>query len=355
MEVTSLELSSATREQRVARLQRLSAEALERHAAAAAAQRDPDSLWEIVEAHLTLLGDREAPLSLHTARAYRRGIEELLAMWGSEDLLAPGPGAGAAYLRRLQAGDREPVVDAQPRGRRGRRVKRGPVSQATVAVRLASARALYDALRWAGATDADPFRDVRVPPAARPAPGEPASPRVYTEIELGELLAAARDAHERVLVLLGAHAGLRVSEMLRLRWEDVDLRTGALRVRADATAGEAGAADAAEVILSPRLSAELGVYRHELEADERQRHRAAVLELRSQYGVYARLRRLCLRAQVEFKGVHALRHAAGARLYHQTHDVAVVQEHLRHKALDMARRYADPDRVRLRGSLEEWE
>ena len=52
--VTSLELSGATRLQRVARLQRLSEEALRRQAVRAAAERDEDTLWELVEAHLTL-------------------------------------------------------------------------------------------------------------------------------------------------------------------------------------------------------------------------------------------------------------------------------------------------------------
>jgi integrase/recombinase XerC len=83
--------------------------------------------------------------------------------------------------------------------------------------------------------------------------------------------------------------------------------------------------------------------------------RASVLELRSQYGVYHRLRRVCERADVDFKGVHALRHSAGTRLYRQTGDLGQVQDHLRHATLDMARRYAKSDRRRLKASLERWE
>ena len=356
MSITSLELSGATPAQRVARLQGLSEEALRRHAENAAAARDEQGLWELVEAHLTLPGSRP---SRHTLRAYRRGLKELLALWPEDDLLAPSREAGREYVRRLLEGEREPLVASQPQGRRGRRVKRGPLSPATVALRVASGRALYGALTWAGATTADPFRDLGRGDFA--GADDTYGARAYTEMELNELLAAARDAHERFMLLLGAHAGLRVGEMVRLRWEDVDLRSGTLRVR-PASPGpgrregaEDGDEEREEVVISPRLAAELSSYAREVERDPVARHRAEVLELRSQYGVYNRLRRLCQRAQVEFKGVHALRHAAGKRLYRQTGDLALVQEHLRHRASDMARRYAAVDRGRLRGSLSEWE
>jgi len=353
--ITSLELSGATPAQRVARLQGLDKEALRAYARAVAAARDEQALWELVEAHLTLPGVRGEPPSAHTLRAYRRGLKELLALWPEADLLRPSPGAGQEYARRLLEGDREQLVADEQRGRRGRRVKRGPLSPATVALRVAAGRALYDALYWAGATTVDPFRDVGKREIA--AGAEPAlAARAYTDMELNELLAAARDAHERVLVLLGGHAGLRVGEMVRLRWQDVDLRAGTLRVRRPGARTDGDVAEEAdEVALSPRLAAELAAYAREVEADPVARHRPEVLELRSQYGVYNRLRALCRRADVEFKGVRALRHAAGARLYRQTHDLALVQEHLRHRASDMARRYARVDRERLRGSLSEWE
>lgn len=348
MDVTSLELSTATRLQRVSRLQSLSEEALKRHAVRAANERDEEALWELIEAHMTLRGAHGIATSTHTLRAYRRGLRELLTLWRGENLLRPGRDAGHLYVQRLLAGDRDAVVAEDENHRRGRRVKRGPLSPATVSLRLAAGRALYDALSWAGATEIDPFRDVKL---GRTAPdlGDTVSTRVYTEYEMNELLATARDPHERVLLLLGAHGGLRVSEMLRLRWDDIDLRAGTLLIRG----GKGG--KTAEVMLSPRLAAELNAYRHELESDAVARHRAEVLELRSQYGVYNRLRKLCLRGGVGFKGVHALRHAAGTRLYRQTGDLGQVQDHLRHSTLDMARRYARSDRRRLQGSLSEWD
>jgi len=215
-----------------------------------------------------------------------------------------------------------------------------------VQLKVAAARALYDALAWAGASDADPFRSVRLGRQTTKAE-DVQSTRSYSDYELIEMTAAARDQQERVILLLGSHAGLRVSEMLRLRWEDVDLRGRECLVK------EGKGRKSAVVTLTPKLTEALLSYQRARRAagdiaDE-------VLGLRSQYGVFNRLRRLCERASVEFKGVHALRHSAGTRLYRQTGDLGQVQDHLRHATLDMARRYAKSDRRRLRQSLDGWE
>ena len=345
--VTSLELSSATRLQRVERLQRLDDEALRRHAVKAANERDTDALWELVEAHLTLHGGSGVTTSAHTMRAYRRGVADLVALWEGENLLRPRRDAGTLYVQRLRSGDREPLLQREsPSRRRGRRVKRGPLAPATVQLKVAAARALYDALAWAGATDADPFRDVRMGRQTTRAE-DVQSARSYTDFELIEMLHAARDQQERVILLLGAHGGLRVSEMLRLRWDEVDLGRRELLVQG----GKGG--KSALVTLTPKLAEALLTYQRARKAGGASGD--TVLELRSQYGVFNRIRRLCERAEVDFKGVHALRHSAGTRLYRQTGDLGQVQDHLRHASLDMARRYAKSDRRRLRRSLDGWD
>ncbi len=313
----------------------------------AANERDADALWDLVEAHLTLHGAAGVSTSAHTMRAYRRGVHDLVTLWQGENLLRPSRDAGNLYLQRLRAGDREPILASESRSpRRGRRVKSGPLAPATVQLKLAAARALYDALHWANATDADPFRDVR---SGRDTtrPEDVQGTRVYTEFELIEMMAAARDLQERVILLLGAHGGLRVSEMLRLGWADLDLRRGELLVR-----GGKGNKTAL-VSLTPKLATALRDLQRAAHAAGDAR--ATVLVLRSQFGVFHRLQRLCERAEVDFKGVHALRHSAGTRLYRQTGDLGQVQDHLRHATLDMARRYAKSDRRRLERSLEDWD
>jgi integrase/recombinase XerC len=325
-------------------LHRWSEEALRRFAAQAAGERDAERLWQLTEAHLTLHGRAGVTTSRHTYRAYHRGVIELVAAWMDESLLRPSRDAGLLYAQRLRAGERPHLETEDPPRGRGRRPSRGPLSPATVELRLAAARALYAALRWSGATDVDPFRDVAAPRSATREEDIMAG-KVYTEFELIELLGHTRDMEERLVLLLGAHGGLRVSEMLALRWDEIDLDERRLLVRAGK------GKKAAFVTLTPKLCETLRAAEREMLLGVR---RDTVLRLRSQYGVYRRLQRLCDRAEVRFRGVHALRHAAGTRLYHQTGDLGQVQDHLRHATLDMARRYARSDKRALEASLETW-
>lgn len=331
---------------RAQQMHQWSEEALRRFAYQAANERNVEDLWRLLEAHLTLLGSNGVATSPHTLRAYRRGVVELVSMWQGENLLRPSRDAGALYLQRLRAGDRPEVTQEAETGKRGRRPKPGPLAPATVELRLAAARALYQALRWSGATEADPFRDLST---GRHTSKEEdvASLKVYTETELIDLLGQALETEDRVILLLGAHGGLRVSEMLGLRWDEVDLDNLELLVRA----GKGN--KSAMVQLSPRLAAELRSWQRQRIAEDGAEG-TQVLRLRSQFGVYRRLRQLCLRCGVRFKGVHGLRHAAGTKLYRQTGDLGQVQDHLRHATLDMARRYARSDRRKLRGSLDDW-
>ena len=344
----TMSLERAAPRDPLARAQRLhewGEAALKRFAAEAAAARDADALWQITEAHLTLHGEGGVGTSRHTLRAYRRGVVELTTLWEGESILRPSRDAAALYVARLRAGDRAPILATTETDRPGRRPKKGPLAPATVELRIAAARALYAALRWTGATEADPFRDVKGAREATRAE-DVANLNVYTEYEIIDLLGTATDGEERVIVLLGAHAGLRVSEMLALTWDDVDVAGRELLIRA----GKGN--KSALVGLTSKLAAELEQHRRVRLSEGA--FTATVLTLRSQYGIYRRLRVLCERANVRFKGIHALRHAAGTRLYRQTGDLGQVQDHLRHATLDMARRYARSDRRKLRSSLDDW-
>ena len=79
-----------------------------------------------------------------------------------------------------------------------------------------------------------------------------------------------------------------------------------------------------------------------------------VLPCRSRQAVYARLESACRQAHVRFRGVHALRHAAGTRLREATGDLALVADHLRHASLDTTRGYAKASNKALVRALEDW-
>src|SRR5205814_142137 len=135
-------------------------------------------LWRITDAWLTTHGGAGAQTSEHTRRAYCRGATDLVIAWQAAgvNLLRPPRDAGVLWVRGLEATRH---------------------SASTVRVRLAGARALYAALRWAGATEADPFRDTK--PARDPTPQEEKR-KPYSTDEMEDLLAVAMP-EERALVL----------------------------------------------------------------------------------------------------------------------------------------------------------
>lgn len=144
-----------------------------------------------------------------------------------------------------------------------------------------------------------------------------------------------------LIVLLGAHAGLWVSEMTAPRWEHIDLGDGSLKV----VARKGG--KAARVYLTPTLL-------QALESTPLEERTGFVLPCRSRQSVYEWLEAACKQVKVHFKGVHALRHASGTRLKEETGDLTLVADHLRHNSMDTARGYAKADNRQLRRALGEW-
>jgi integrase/recombinase XerC len=305
-------------------LAELSPEERRRYAAEAARDRDVERLWHILEAYLSLHGASGARVSPNTLRSYRRGLEVLLEAWGGVNLLRPESDDGVLFVRALEAQQ----VD-EGKGRDG-------YALATIRNRLAAARTFYKALRWMGATEASPFENVRV---ARDLTESWDKQAAYSEHEVNLMAAQAKDQEDIVLLYLGAHGGLRVSEMLALAWKDIRFDVGELLVR------QGKGRKAAWVSLSPTL---------QLELRRLPRSRDKVLSLTSWYGVYYRVRQMALKAGVPFLGIHALRHTAGTKLYEQTESLGVVADHLRHANVETARRYAKARSKRVKKALESW-
>ena len=289
----------------------MSEDELRRFAVEVARDRGAPGLWALTEAHLTLHGSAGSWVSSHTLAAYRRALTGLLDEWSGENLLRPRRNAGVLWVRDLES-----------------RLK-----PASVRVYLAGAKALYAALRWSGATESAPFTDVKVTADKTPSWEKC---EVYTATEV-HWLERVSEGYTLYMVLLGAYAGLRVSEMTALKWQDVSV----LRV----VAGKGG--KTARVYLTPTFVSAL-------EATPLGQHTGYVLPCRSQQAVYGRLEVTCRQARVTFKGIHALRHASGTRLRDETGDLALVADHLRHSSLDTARGYAKANNVQLKRALGEW-
>jgi integrase/recombinase XerC len=120
----------------------------------AANARDADELWELTKAYFFLHGKKGGKGSGGSLEVYKGHVYELVRLWQGENLLRPSRDAGPLYVRDLET---------LPNAKTGR-----PLSPATIEVKLAAARTLYKALRWAKATEANPFENVS--PAPDPTP-----------------------------------------------------------------------------------------------------------------------------------------------------------------------------------------
>jgi integrase len=290
---------------------------LRRRAVAACRDRDQVTLWSLTEAYFSTYGVAGGRVSVHTLRAYRQGIGQFLAFTGvsAVNLLRPARDIGPTFLRSRETAGRSP---------------------STVRLELAAVRLLYRALRWSGATAADPFADAR-PARETTAPWDKRQP--YSEVEVQTLLEAATP-ETRALILFGAHAGLRVSEALALTWGDLDMEAQTLRVQS----GKGGKARTA--VMSRSLSQAV----QGLPA----RGRDALLFSVTDMAVRKRLRVLCRQTAVTYRGYHAFRHHAGTKLYRTGGDLEAVARHLGHSSLDTTRIYAKWSDDRLKTSVGYW-
>lgn len=189
------------------------------------------------------------------------------------------PALGRIPLARLSAADVERALSAYVRagrpvagrdGRDGRKPR--PVSPVTAGhVRAILRRALADAQR-AGLVGRNVAADATPPRIA-------SRPIAYLQPdELRRLLSATAEDPLGPLYALAASTGLRRGELVGLRWTDVDLKAGTLRVARSVGRDEAGGWTAAETksVRSRRMLPLPSMARN---AFDRQRKRQAALKL----------------------------------------------------------------------------
>ncbi|MFK7604382.1 tyrosine-type recombinase/integrase [Deinococcus sp. SM5_A1] len=288
----------------------LQSEERHRRATAAAANRDVEVLWSLTQAHHTR---RAGVGSVQTLRKYRLGLKRWLTYTANQavDVLHPEIEDADLWVREMEGSGLKP---------------------SSVGVYLAGARQLYAALRWAGATQDDPFADTK-PQKDRVRPHDKRQP--YSESDLAALLRGA-SLEMQVLLHLGASAGLRASEMTGLTWGHLDLEQGTATITGKGRKTR-------KVLLSGSLLRALQALGP---GGEEQR-----VIGRTPEAARLRLRTLCKIANVPYLGLHALRHAAGTRLIRAGFQLQDVAEHLGHSDVQTARTYAKWADERLRDHL----
>jgi len=283
----------------------------------AAREKDLSTLWSLTEAWLRTFSVTGATIARKTLANHRLGVRRLLEAWAQEDLLKPDPDAARVYISRME---------------------RDGLKPGTIQTRVAAARHLYAALRWARATMIDPFADCHVPHDPTP-PWDKRMP--YNDDELAAMLQATADnPYNHALILLGAHAALRASECVNLRWADVNLAGRDLTIRH----GKGG--KARTVAMSTSLKQALQTLSRNPDG--------WVLPYRAPQSAWQHITAVCDRAGVAPKGMHSLRHSAGTRLFAETHDLEETARHLGHVKLETTRIYAKWSDKRLRETLSRW-
>lgn len=293
-------------------------------AAQAIQKEDHDALWLMTLAFLQFKGKKGTRVSPHTLRAYRRGVLDYLIYSGGADILRVSPDEAQTYVRILEQGDEN----------------NKPKSPATVQLRAVAARRFYQALEWCGFELENPFAKVMI----QADPVKPHEKRSEYGLETVKDLIHACDSFEdpisKVAILLAVLSGLRIEEIVRLEWQDIDFRERFIRVRGKGNKTRTVPLDAATGKAMGALPQQgthvLMRYYHGAWAP----YQTA--------GLRARIKRLCLKAfgvnpfnrsPNGYKGVHAFRHTFGVIMQAQV-GALETQALLGHESLSTTMRYS---------------
>lgn len=297
-----------------------------RQAVKAAVAYDYSTLYGLIAGYLKLYPSNGNVPAKNTMRSYKSGCKAfvLYAQANNVSLLNPSIALGPLWRIHLE------------------QVSAKKLAPGTVEHRLQAARLLFKALNWARVTRQNPFMGVR---AARDRTKPWNKRQPYPQEDITALLQLGT-AEERLLVLLGAHGGLRISEVLDLTPADVNLQARRLTVR------QGKGNKRRSVRLTGDLLAALRA-RMERHSAEGLRPDEVLFEFTSDDAILARMRRLCADAQVPYLAYHSLRHSCGTAVSERS-GLEAARQHLGHEQLATTLIYAKWNNKKLRQVLEEW-
>lgn len=162
----------------------------------------------------------------------------------------------------------------------------------------------------------------------------------FLDFEESEQLIAAASAEWKSMILMALKTGMRLGELLAIRWEDIDLFSKCILVRRNAVYGEIGTPKSGknrEIPICDVLLDELKRIRH-LKSDLVFSNNRGQLLLA--HDTYEPLHWACKKAGLRKVGWHVLRHTFASHLVMKGAPVKAVQELLGHSSLEMTMRYA---------------
>jgi integrase len=168
----------------------------------------------------------------------------------------------------------------------------------------------------------------------------------YLTFQEADRLVAAADAEWRAALLLALKAGLRLGELLGLKWEDLDLIAGRVVVRRNICNGVINTPKGGrsrEIPLSNSVVAALKQHRHRsllqpfVFCDEKGNH---LTPGAFKWPLYRALRKAGIARTEGMVGWHDLRHSFASHLVMKGQSLKAVQELLGHANIEMTMRYA---------------
>ena len=162
----------------------------------------------------------------------------------------------------------------------------------------------------------------------------------FFDFDEADRLFAGAAPEWRAMITVAARTGMRIGELLGLRWDDVDLKAEHLRVRRAVARGKIGTPKSGK-------GRKIPLSRDALEALRSHRHLRGELVFCAESGrMLTRteckwpLWSACKRAGLRKVGWHVLRHTFASHLAMRGASLKVIQELLGHAAIEMTMRYA---------------
>ncbi|MGI8784387.1 MAG: tyrosine-type recombinase/integrase [Acidobacteriota bacterium] len=217
-----------------------------------------------------------------------------------------------------------------------RSYRKSPVAPATINRELAVLKRMFQlAIQW-GRAEKNPVIGVKF------LKEECKSDRVLSQEEEQKLFSACAP-HVGLAVLLALHTGMRLGEILNLRWQDIDLRRQVLTV-VKSKSGKMRSIPTNDV-----LAGALTEYRQRASAEYvfwNDRTGKPMLDTKTGYCKAVR------RAGISHCRFHDLRHTFATRLVTAGVDLATVSQLLGHSSIEMTMRYAHPSPENKRRAVD---
>lgn len=191
------------------------------------------------------------------------------------------------------------------------------------------------------------FRESRTKPPRKPKNQDRRSREYLSPSEIDHLIQAAKKLgrygqRDSTMILLAYRHGFRVSELISLRWSQIDLQQGLIHVRRLKKG-----INSTHPLFGPELRALRQLKREYSEVDY------VFISERKAPMTDSTFRKIVARAGIEAKikipvHPHMLRHSAGFKLANDGRDTRSIQHYLGHKNIQHTVRYTEVSAVRFK-------